>query len=129
MNQALSATLDAKASSARFARTLANTFVRQCGFDDLLETTGLLVSELVTNSVLHAGSGIRLEIAENGQGVRVDVFDASTSLPVIGPPDPLAESGRGLHLVDSLADEWGSERLPDGKVTWFVLADTHQGAS
>jgi anti-sigma regulatory factor (Ser/Thr protein kinase) len=124
MTQNLSVSLDANASSPRFARALADTFLHHCGLDRLLETTGLLVSELVTNSVLHAGSGIRLEMVGTFEGIRVDVFDASTALAIIGLPDTLSESGRGLHLVDSLANNWGSERVPDGKVTWFELADT-----
>jgi len=124
MTQTLSASLDANSSSPQFARALVNAFVHQCRLDALLETTSLLVSELVTNSVLHAGCGIRIEMVGNIDGIRVDVFDASTALPIMGPQGTLAESGRGLRMVDSLANNWGSEELTDGKVIWFELADS-----
>lgn len=91
-----------------------------------LEVAQLLISELVTNSIRHAGLGpddrIRVEAEVSGSRLRVDVLDGSRQS---GPhrvsgtirPAPGAESGWGLFLVDRLATRWGWGR--DGY--WFEL--------
>ena len=82
----------------------------------------LLTSEVVTNSVTHAaGATIVLAITCGPCELRVDVHDTSRAwpTPVQAPTD--AETGRGLMLVSSLADEWGFYRTPDGKAVYFTL--------
>jgi histidine kinase-like protein len=140
---AVSVSLDTSVATPTVARALAHRFIARCGFDDQFRVTGLLVTELVTNAVVHGGSArspraardpstrwcvcggegpcIRLNMAGDIHAVRVEVFDHSPTLPALVERRPLDESGRGLHLVQSLADCWGSEALPDGKVTWFEL--------
>ncbi len=90
---------------------------------DLQETAALLVSELVTNALLH-GSGSASMHCELTEGfLRVGVYDEGTGTPEVREPGHLASSGRGLLLVRELADEWGVQ--PDGhggKVVWFALA-------
>jgi len=83
----------------------------------------LLTSELVTNAVLHARTGIRVLLATDGGGLRVSVFDENPRLPAheVGPAD--ATSGRGLSLVDGVAGAWGVERMSGGKVVWFEIAE------
>ena len=89
------------------------------------ETAALLVSELVTNAVTHDGAGaggIMIAIRVARRRLRVDVHDTSSALPepeLDAPPD--AEAGRGLLLVDTLADEWGFYRTPGGKAVYFAL--------
>lgn len=81
----------------------------------LLDDAQLLVSELVTNSIRHAGlgpqDGVRIQAEWTGTRLRVDVWDrAGTPAPQLGGairPDPGTESGWGLYLVDSLASRWG----------------------
>jgi anti-sigma regulatory factor (Ser/Thr protein kinase) len=81
----------------------------------------LLVSEVVTNSVLHAGTPIRLRCGRSGGGVRIEVFDRSPQLPGLRHYDSVATTGRGLTLVSTLADAWGVEAEAEGKTVWFHL--------
>jgi anti-sigma regulatory factor (Ser/Thr protein kinase) len=87
----------------------------------IIDTAALLVSELATNAVVHAGSTIRLRIGV-GDDIRVEVRDGSDDAPVIGDAGPDRESGRGLAIVTTLADRWDWTPLASGKVVWFALA-------
>ena len=83
----------------------------------------LLTSELVTNAVRHvAGPVVTLVITCSRGQVRVDVHDTSRALPEVADLPADAETGRGLHLVATLADEWGYYRTPAGKAVYFMLA-------
>ena len=78
----------------------------------VLDDVRLVVSELVTNSVLHGGAGpterVRLRVSLNGSTVRLEVTDQGPG-PTAGRPEPSADqtSGWGLFLVDRVADRWG----------------------
>lgn len=86
----------------------------------LKEGVELIVSELATNAVLHAGGPpFSLRVSYDGRWARVEVGDGSAQLPVMGPPGGL--SGRGLHIVDRLATTWGFDRTATGKVVWAEL--------
>jgi len=83
----------------------------------------LLASELVTNAVTHqAGRALTLVLTCSPGRLRVDVHDPSRSLPVLASASSDDETGRGLMLVDTLSDEWGSYRTPAGKAVYFTLA-------
>ena len=83
----------------------------------------LLASELVTNAVTHqAGRTVTLALTCSPGQLRVDVHDTSRALPVLAPAPVDAETGRGLMLVDTLSDEWGTYRTPAGKAVYFTLA-------
>ena len=90
----------------------------------------LLVSELVTNSVLHSdsrlpGGTVTITVTVTPAGARVEVRDAGgRSVPSVSPrfgDDELAEQGRGLWLVKDLAARWDFRRDRDGLVTWFEV--------
>jgi anti-sigma regulatory factor (Ser/Thr protein kinase) len=86
----------------------------------------LLVSELVTNAVRHAGLGrgdrIRLRVCVRERQVRVEVHDPGRGFEPRAPkPDPARASGWGLYLVDELADRWGVDGLGRGTRVWFEL--------
>jgi anti-sigma regulatory factor (Ser/Thr protein kinase) len=90
----------------------------------------LLVSELVTNSIVHAGhSGhdpIRVRAANHGSTTRVEVCDRARgeTLPTLRPaPPPLATGGRGLLLVDALSARWGMDTCERGTCVWFELEE------
>ena len=86
-------------------------------------TAVLLTSELVTNAIRHeAGDTITLGIACSCGRLRVDVHDTSCLLPVLVDAPADAETGRGLMLVATLSEEWGSYRTPEGKAVYFTLA-------
>ena len=89
----------------------------------VLESARLLVTELVTNAVRHAGVGtIEVEVQVHAERMRVDVsnrgvpFEAHARLP-----RPDQESGWGLFLVDRLSDEWGVVDEPGRQRVWFEL--------
>jgi anti-sigma regulatory factor (Ser/Thr protein kinase) len=84
----------------------------------------LLVSELVTNAVTHAGGMLTLVIDCEPDRVAIAVADHSTALPVIRNPDSRDPHGRGLRLVDSIAADWGCKPSSDGegKTVWFSLS-------
>ena len=83
----------------------------------------LLVSEVVTNSVVHGGPPIVVAVdCDNSSGLQVRVRDGSRTLPEPRDAEVWEESGRGLGLVEMLSDDWGVEPEPgDGKQVWFVL--------
>lgn len=123
MNRAEPQTLPHTLEAPRLARRYVAS--RSPGWpEELLELVVLLTSELVTNAVQHGRGPIRLQLAEDGDRLRVEVTDGYPGLPD-GPGKPAEddESGRGLLILDRLADRWGSHpsRTPPGKVVWFEL--------
>ena len=88
----------------------------------VLDEATLLVSELVTNAVLHGAPPITLEIECDGSaGMRIRVSDGSEAEPSLGHAGVDDESGRGVALVDVLSDAWGVDPTPNGKVVWFRM--------
>lgn len=108
--------------SASDARHFAERTLAEWDLPQVLEATRLLVSELVVNAVIHARTDSELVLrAEDGR-LRVEVTDHSAAEPVLQEYSPTAPSGRGLLILDELADEWGVERDGTSKVVWFDLA-------
>jgi anti-sigma regulatory factor (Ser/Thr protein kinase) len=89
---------------------------------DRLRDVRLLVSELVTNAVRHAGGeAVRLVVALDGDVLRVEVHDPGNGFELKPTPsDPLRSSGWGLVLVSELADRWGVDQNPRTRV-WFEM--------
>jgi anti-sigma regulatory factor (Ser/Thr protein kinase) len=82
----------------------------------------LIVNELVTNALIHAGGAITLELHRLDQSVRAVVADDSVALPTERPPEIDRESGRGLHLVAAFARAWGTYSVPSGgKAVWAEI--------
>lgn len=78
----------------------------------------LVVSELVTNAILHGEAAKQLRLRRTPLRVVVEVFDNGRRMPHPRLADLEAESGRGLHLVSRLADRWGARPVHGGKVVW-----------
>lgn len=87
--------------------------------DELKQRAALVLSELATNAVLHAGTPFFVRVHHDGRSVRVEVEDASPALPDLAGES--AMSGRGLRIVDAPATNWGSQRKAGGKVVWAEL--------
>ena len=83
---------------------------------EFAERVSLATSELVTNVVKHTDDGGRLD-GWDGDPVLITVTDTSPVLPAI-PEQPVLGGGRGLHIVDEVADRWGVEATETGKVVW-----------
>jgi anti-sigma regulatory factor (Ser/Thr protein kinase) len=116
-------TLKADPTSAAAARGFVSATLQDWGLEATTDVAVLLADELVTNAILHARSDIGVTVAMRARPLRVDVSDASHALPVLREGEgPLRESGRGLHLVDSLATTWGVIPHAAGKTVWFELA-------
>jgi len=90
---------------------------------ETVEVATLLVSELVTNVVVHAGTDASVAVESSRTGVRIEVADAVGGTPELQVNDMDAESGRGLILVDRASRAWGVEPRRDGpgKIVWFEL--------
>jgi PAS domain S-box-containing protein len=89
---------------------------------DLVDTAGLLASELLTNAVRHASGPLHLRLRLDGQELSVEVRDTSPNVPQARRTGLDQECGRGLLLVQSLATAWGTRPTREGKTVWFSLA-------
>jgi anti-sigma regulatory factor (Ser/Thr protein kinase) len=108
-------------ASAGRARRFVHDELAALGVADPGAGAELVVSELVTNAVIHAGTDITLRVLPDAAGARVEVVDGSTAMPGLRIADSTSHSGRGLVLVEHFANAWGVERLPAGKIVWFVI--------
>jgi anti-sigma regulatory factor (Ser/Thr protein kinase) len=82
----------------------------------------LIGSELVTNAVLHARTGLTLTLELRDRRVRISVKDRSQTPPTLRHYRADALTGRGLGVVAALSDSWGISTAPDGKVVWAEVA-------
>jgi PAS domain S-box-containing protein len=120
--------LDPLPESARAARCAVLAALDEAGRADLAEAAVLLVSELVTNAIVHARTPIDLDIIAGPDGLRVAVRDASPQLPTLRHYGRSATTGRGLELVELMADRHGTDSdADDGKTVWFELGSTVAG--
>jgi DNA-binding NarL/FixJ family response regulator len=108
-------------ASVRASRAVAREALEGWVDAEVSETAVLLMSELVTNGVRHAGSDVRIRVAVGADVVRVEVADRSPDLPVRRDPEPTEIGGRGMGLVDALSVRWGVQPQRTGKVVWFEL--------
>jgi anti-sigma regulatory factor (Ser/Thr protein kinase) len=116
--------LPAEPHSAKVARDAVAGLDGHLG--DVFGDVVLVISELVTNSVRHAGLAasqpVQLSVAVQGDKVRVAVRDPGPGFdPPGAPTDPAHIGGWGLVLVDQLAEEWGVENDGDATVVWCRL--------
>jgi anti-sigma regulatory factor (Ser/Thr protein kinase) len=118
----LSVDLPPEPSSATRARTLAREQLERSCPSDAVDTIALLVTELVTNAILHARTPLLLTVDTGPDHVRICVEDASNERPALRRYDPDAVTGRGLALVERLASSWGVDTTPAGKVVWCEVA-------
>jgi DNA-binding NarL/FixJ family response regulator len=124
---AASARLSPDAPSARQARRFVDETLRRWECDDLLDTVELLVSELVTNAVIHARSDVDVSVQLLPDRVRIEVADQSPEGIRRKALTPDGSSGRGISMVESLALAWGVTTHRSGKAVWFEVARPSPG--
>ncbi|MCA1712834.1 MAG: SpoIIE family protein phosphatase [Actinobacteria bacterium] len=115
--------LPAHGRSASEARRIIEAAVEEAQLTDLVDEALLLVTELVTNAIVHAGTELELLVSTDGPTLRVEVSDRSPgAIPVVrDQPSETREGGRGIFLLDALATEWGTRHFGSGKSVWFQL--------
>lgn len=115
-------TLRPEPRSVGRARHFVARTLRDWGHADLTDAACLLTSEIMTNAVCRALSPIDLCLHHNGRGIVTEITDDSSHLPQPRLPELDDENGRGLMLVETLADAWGTRVTDTGKTVWFTLA-------
>jgi anti-sigma regulatory factor (Ser/Thr protein kinase) len=109
--------------AARHARDVVSETCLRWELPHLLGPVTLVVSELVTNAVVHARSPVTLRIRLRPRHLYLAVFDDDQAEPVLrAHPATDASGGRGLHLVEHVATRWGHQLMPGGKVVWAAFA-------
>ena len=108
-------------TAPRASRDFVSRTLLDWRLSQLIPAACLVVSELVTNAMIHTGGDIELTVSEHRRAVRVAVRDRSPDLPVERQPG-LDTHGRGLTIVADLSRAWGVLPHADGgKVVWAVL--------
>ncbi|MER6571063.1 ATP-binding protein [Streptomyces sp. NPDC001093] len=113
------------ARRVQMARRVTAAWLRYCGLPDLVDDATLIVSELVTNAIVHSsGSQVTLTLAVRDGFLRIAVHDETPGEIAARNAGSDAECGRGLFLVDHLAaahgGTWGTS--DEGATTWCRLA-------
>lgn len=113
------------AAARQFVRETLDGRVAPATIDNAV----LVVSELVSNAVMHAGTEIEVAVEVVNGTVRVVVADHQDAAPVPRRPDGQEATGRGLGIVEELSEAWGSDavlaagRLLAGKAVWAEIED------
>ncbi|MEV1047068.1 SpoIIE family protein phosphatase [Streptomyces sp. NPDC049916] len=111
-------------------RQLVRELLHDWNDPEQIDSAVLMVSEMATNVLVHT-DGDALMVAEVGgergeRRLRVEVADASDELPHKRRPGEMASSGRGLVLMEMLADAWGVDPRGEGKSIWFELYESQE---
>jgi anti-sigma regulatory factor (Ser/Thr protein kinase) len=89
---------------------------------DAMQAIELMVSELATNCIRHAGREFDLSIAHTPDEIRVEVTDRAEGVPMKRSPGLEDPTGRGLQIVELLSEDWGVDLAPGGgKTVWFTV--------
>jgi anti-sigma regulatory factor (Ser/Thr protein kinase) len=88
---------------------------------ELLDAVELMASELATNCIHHAQTCFELKIDDAQSQIRVEVRDSGQGRPVPRSPAPTDRTGRGLRIVEAMAEAWGVEPSSSGKTVWFTV--------
>jgi anti-sigma regulatory factor (Ser/Thr protein kinase) len=104
------------------ARRLVARALRQWGHDNrLVEDATLVLSELATNAVVHAGSPFSVAVRVKDSVLHVAVRDATPLAATARDNGLVPRTGHGLGLIDVLSTHWGVEAMPGGKIVWAEL--------
>ena len=116
------ATFGKSVASSGDARRFMTATLHEWDVDELLDQVNLLVSELVTNAVVHADSEAEVAVVLTTDALRVEVADEGGGMAIRKDAELLDTSGRGISLVDTISTRWGvNPRAGGGKTIWFEL--------
>jgi anti-sigma regulatory factor (Ser/Thr protein kinase) len=104
--------------SASKARAFVREHLVAHGLETLVDDVGLVVSELATNAVRHAGTPFTVFLTGVKDSVVVGVIDSSAGVPQQVSPGPLDLGGRGLDIVDQVSRDWGVRAQGPTKSVW-----------
>jgi anti-anti-sigma regulatory factor len=122
----LSLALEPVVGAARRSREMITEACVRWDVPELVGPACIVVTEMVNNVVAHAHTPMAVLLAQQGDAMRVAVRDHSAYVPrFTGPVAPTSYGGRGLMLIDSVAERWGSLPLDSGKVVWAILQPEH----
>ena len=110
--------------ASREARNAARVVLQDWSVPtSLLEDALLVISELVTNAVRHAGtaSTLELQLGQTGELLRISLTDESDAEPQVRRLHPHSEDGRGMAILAALSDRWGVEPEGHGKRVWWEV--------
>jgi anti-sigma regulatory factor (Ser/Thr protein kinase) len=111
--------LPGEAASASVAREIACKHLLEHGLGGVVGDLRLVVSELATNAIMHAGTPFTLTLRGDDRSVLLEVRDGSALAAVLLPLPSTGASGRGLAIVERLSDRWGIAHHADGgKSVW-----------
>jgi anti-sigma regulatory factor (Ser/Thr protein kinase) len=88
-----------------------------------LEAVLVIVSELASNAVRHAGTGFSLSVDDDHEHVRIEVMDRGGGWPAPSERALPSSGGMGLHLVEALSERWGAMERPVGKLVWAEVGE------
>ena len=117
----LSVEYDPRPTAAAEARAEVRRRLEEWGLLDQTDIAELLVSELVTNALVHAESRLRMTLSAAHGVLRCEVSDTDGRAPRVRRVAEISESGRGMFLVEALAGRWGCHQDGPGKTVWFEL--------
>jgi anti-sigma regulatory factor (Ser/Thr protein kinase) len=114
---------DARTATVAEARRWARGILTAWDADDLEWELSQLLTEVVTNAVLHAGTTLRVVLEQDAASgkLRCEVSDGSPVRPRLRRHSAEATTGRGLQLLESVATSWGVDPVGVGKTVWFEL--------
>ena len=120
--QVLQLELPPDRTSPSIARAAIAASCRHWGLEQQVDTAQLVVSELVTNVVVHASTPLLLAAEHDSSHLTIAVADGDSSPPVLADPEPTAEGGRGVGIVALVAAAWGVRRTALGKLVWASIS-------
>ncbi|MFD7811663.1 SpoIIE family protein phosphatase, partial [Streptomyces sp. NPDC059785] len=114
-------TLTTEPASVPAGRRFLGRLLRSWQLGALADTALLLASELLSNAVCHARGPLDVRVWHSARELGVEIGDHSIPRPQARLADTAEENGRGLMLVETLADAWGTRPTAVGKTVWFTL--------
>jgi anti-sigma regulatory factor (Ser/Thr protein kinase) len=112
----------AESRSAGVARRFLRDTLQRWDAAGYTDNAELVLTELVTNAILHAKTDIRVRVDLGPDGLRLEVVDHSPRQPIARHYSTEATTGRGLGLIEALTSRWGVQPGQAGKTVWAELA-------